>query len=301
MKLLITGATGDVGAKVVRQLLLGGYRLRLLVRNAARARALFGDEVELCIGDLADPVSLETACRDMEAAFLVSSGPTIPVLDSRMATAARREGLRLLVKLSSLDAEENLAIGSWHALGEAAIRAAGIPFTFVRPTGFMSNLLAWAPSIQAEGVVRSSTGNGRRPFIHSADIASVVVRCLTSEAHVGQCLAITGPEALSFPEISSRIGRQLGQTVRFEAISDEEAARRFLATGASHEEVAAHVELWRAIREDRLATVTDGVARILGREPLPLQAWLTENLGALREPVFHSNNPSGEAHGCPVS
>jgi uncharacterized protein YbjT (DUF2867 family) len=301
MKLLITGATGDVGSKVVRQLLSEGYRLRLFVRDAARARALFGDGVELCIGDLADPVSLQTACRGTEAAFLVSSGPGIPVLDSMMAAAARNESLRLVVKLSSLDAQENLAIGSWHAQGEAAIHAAGIPFTFVRPTGFMSNLLAWAPSIQAEGVVRSSTGNGRRPFIHSADIASVVVRCLTSDAYIGQCLAITGPEALSFPEITSRIGRQLGQTLRFESISDEEAARRFLATGASHEETAAHVELWRAIREDRLATVTDGVVQILGREPLPLQAWLAENLAAFYEPVFHPSQHSRQGPGCPVS
>ncbi len=66
--------------------------------------------------------------------------------------------MRHLVKLSSMDVQHGLAIGAWHELGEAAIRASGIPFTFVQPTGFMSNLLAWARSIKTERIVRASTG-----------------------------------------------------------------------------------------------------------------------------------------------
>jgi (4-alkanoyl-5-oxo-2,5-dihydrofuran-3-yl)methyl phosphate reductase len=68
-----------------------------------------------------------------------------------------------IVKLSSLDVEQPLAIGAWHEKGEDAIRAASVPFTFVPPTGFMSNLLAWKHSIKAESVVRSSAGQGKRP------------------------------------------------------------------------------------------------------------------------------------------
>jgi uncharacterized protein YbjT (DUF2867 family) len=279
-RILITGATGDVGSKVVRRLVERGDRPRIFVRDGVKARERFGADVDVFVGDLGDERSLGWALKGVGALFLVNSGPRIPELDALAARAAVSAGVGHLVKLSSLDVEQSLAIGAWHERGEAAVGASGIRFTFVRPTGFMSNLTAWGHSIREEGVVRASTGEGRRPFIHSEDIAAVVVEALLSERYVGESLAITGPEALCFGEVAERIGRATGRELRFEAISDEEAGRRFAATGASAEEVVAHVELWRAIRENRLGAVTDGVQRVLRREPLGLDSWLRENAGA---------------------
>jgi (4-alkanoyl-5-oxo-2,5-dihydrofuran-3-yl)methyl phosphate reductase len=176
MTYLVTGATGDVGARVVEQLLHQGERPRIFVRDAQKARTCCGDRVEVFVGDLGDPASLRPALAGIDALFLVNSGPEIPVRDQAAAETAKAAGVKRLVKLSSMDVEQGLAIGAWHEQGEAAVRASGIPFTFVQPTGFMSNLLAWAKSIQIEGIVRSSTGDGRRAFIHSADIAAVAVR-----------------------------------------------------------------------------------------------------------------------------
>lgn len=282
MTYLITGATGDIGSKAVQQLIRRGERPRVFVRDEAKARIQFGDGVDIFVGDLADSVSLQQALQGANTLFLVNSGPRIPVLDELAAKAAKSAGVQHIVKLSSLDVEQRLAIGVWHEKGEAAIRASGIPFTFVRPTGFMSNLLAWRRSIIAEGVVRSSAADGKRPFIHSEDIAAVAVQALTTRDYVGLALPITGPEALSFREITMKIGAEIGRHLEFLPISDEEAGHRFCATWASVEEVAAHVELWRAIREGRVATVTDAVERILGRKPIPLHQWITENAAAFR-------------------
>src|SRR5258708_13966053 len=154
MSYLITGATGDVGSKVVERLLQRGDRPRVFVREEEKARSRFGDRVDVFVGDLADPASLRSAVEGVDALFLVNTGPQIPVRDGGAAKVAKAAGVKHLVTLSSLSVEEGLAIGAWHERGEAAIRATGIPFTFVRPTGFMSNLLAWATSIKAEGVVR---------------------------------------------------------------------------------------------------------------------------------------------------
>jgi len=277
MRFLITGATGDVGSKVVRRLVELGERPRLFVRDAAKARTLFGDGLEAAVGNLADVQAFRAAMAGAEAVFLVTSGPGIPDLDRLAAEAAKQTGVGRLVKLSSLDVEQSLAIGRWHELGEAAVRASGVPFTFVRPSGFMTNLLAWSHPIRAEGVVRSSTGNGRRPFIHSEDIAAVVVRALTASQYAGMSLAITGPEALTFEEITARISRTVGRTLRYQPISDEEAGHRFAGTGAAEEEVGAHVELWQAIRQGKLAAVTDGVKQVLGREPIGIDSWIEEN------------------------
>jgi uncharacterized protein YbjT (DUF2867 family) len=282
MTYLITGATGDVGSKVVKQLIQRGERPRVFARNAEKAHAQFGDKVDIVSGDLSDAASLQRALAGVEKLFLVNSGPQIPVLDGLAVQAAKTAGVRHIVKLSSLDVEQKLAIGAWHAKGEAAIRASGIRFTFVRPTGFMSNLLAWSRSIVAEGIVRSSTGDGKRPFIHSEDIAAVAVRALTADDYVGKALPITGPQSLSFAEITEKIGSAIGRQLKYQPISDEEAGCRFSATGASPEEVAAHVELWRAIREGRVGATTNEVERILGRKPIALDQWLVENAPAFR-------------------
>jgi uncharacterized protein YbjT (DUF2867 family) len=281
MKYLITGATGDVGSRVVQCLIKRGIRPRVFVRNQARAEQMFGGRAEIAIGDLGDKATLRAALEGIDSLFLLNSGPLIPELDLMAATAAKSAGVGHIVKLSSIDVEQSLAIGAWHEKGEAAIRESGIPFTFVRPTGFMSNLLAWAHSIKTDGVIRTSTGEGRRPFIHSADIAEVAVAALTSEMYRGATLAITGPQALTFAEAASKIGSAIGKSILYESISDEEAAARFAAaTGASAEEVEAHKALWRAIREGRLGTVTDTVERVLGRPPIGLDAWIKENSAA---------------------
>jgi uncharacterized protein YbjT (DUF2867 family) len=153
---LITGATGEVGSRVVHHLPKRGIRPRVLVRNEAKGRLLFGERVDIFVGDLAEPASIRGALKGADAVYLVNVGPEIPRRDEMAASLAKQVGVKKLVKLSSLDVEQGLAIGAWHEKGESAIRAVGIPFTFVRPTGFMSNLLAWADSIRTEGIVRSS-------------------------------------------------------------------------------------------------------------------------------------------------
>ena len=282
MTYLITGATGDVGSKVVDLLIQRGNRPRVYVRNANKAQSRFGNRVDVCLGDLANAESLRTALKGVDGLFLVNSGPEIPLRDELAANIAKAAGVRHLVKLSSMDVQQGLAIGAWHERGEAAIRTSGIPFTFVQPTGFMSNLLAWADSIKKEGLVRSSTGDGKRAFIHSDDIAAVATEALTTSNYLGQSLPITGPEALSFAEVTATIATAIGKQLTFQPISDEEARQRYSAISASTEETEAHVSLWRAIREGRLAAVTDNVERILGRKPIKLNQWLTENTAAFQ-------------------
>src|SRR5215469_2145154 len=279
---LITGATGDVGARVVDLLTLRGQRPRVFVRDQQKARSRFQERVEVRVGDLADQDSLKAALQGMDGLFLVNIGPQIPLRDELAARAAKAAGVKHIVKLSSMDVQHGLAIGAWHEQGEAAIRASGVPFTFVEPTGFMSNLLAWAAAIKAERVVRASTGDCRRPFLHSDDIAAVAPKALMSPHYVGQALPITGPEALSFAEVTERLGAAIGRPLTFQPISDEEARHRYAPVSGSAEETEAHVSLWRAIREGRLATVNDNVERILGRKPMGLDKWLSDNLAAFQ-------------------
>ena len=282
MTFLITGATGEVGSRVVQRLVKCGERPRVFVRHAEKAQTRFGDRVDAFVGDLADSASLRAALEGIDALFLVNSGPHIPARDEAAANAAKAAGVKHVVKLSSLDVEQGLAIGAWHERGEAAIRASGVPFTFVRPSGFMSNLLAWATSIKSDGVVRASTGNGTRAFIHSDDIAAVATKALITHDYRGKSLSITGPEALSFAEATDKIGTAIGKRLRFQPISDEEARRRYAAVAASAAETEAHVALWRAIREGRLDAITHTVQQVLGRRAITWDQWASDNAAAFR-------------------
>jgi uncharacterized protein YbjT (DUF2867 family) len=221
-------------------------------------------------GNLADPASLRGALEGVERLLLLNRGPQIPARDETAAKAAKATEVKRIVKLSSMDVGQRLAIGAWHERGETAVRVSDVPFTFVRPTGFMSNLLAWAPSIRTEGIIRASTGNGRWAFTHSEDIAAVAVEALMSDRNDKESLPITGPEALTFAEVANRIGAAIGKPLTFQLLSDDEARQRYSRVSGSSEETEANVALWRAIRGHRLGAVTHDVERILGRKPITL-------------------------------
>jgi uncharacterized protein YbjT (DUF2867 family) len=274
MTCLVTGATGNIGSLVTRRLIDRREKPRVFVRDPKKARALFGDRVEIRVGDLAD---VSSALDHIDELFLLNSGPNLDVRDRAAVFAAKAAGVHHVVKLSTLDVITGVGTGPWHARGEAAVRESGITYTFVRSAAFMSNALSWADAIKSEGVLRTSTGKGKIAFIHPDDIADVVVKALTTRAHDGEELVITGPEALTYADMASRIGVATAKTVGFEEISDDEA-RPDLDRAYSD----ALIDIWRAIREGRMATVTDGVQRILGRAPASFDQWATENASAFR-------------------
>jgi len=282
MTYLITGATGEVGSRVVNGLLSRGIRPAIFVRDLAKARARYGDSVDIHVGALADHDSLRAALHGIDVLFLLNSGPELIQRDAAAAQIAKTAGVQRLVKLSSLDAQQQVGTGVWHAQGESAIRAAGVPFTFVRPTGFMSNALFWASQIKAQGVLRSSTGHGKIPFIDPDDIAAVSIKALTTAKYVGESLPLTGPEALSYADMAAKIAAASGKPIRFEAISEEEERRRMAAWEDSPAMIDAHISIYRAIREGRLATVTHEVERVLGRKPGNFDHWLQQNAAAFR-------------------
>lgn len=279
---LITGGTGAVGSLVVERLLERGVQPRIFVRDAGKAAAQFGDKVEIFTGDLAKPDTLGSAFDGADVIFLVNSGPDLAARDELAAATAKRCNVSRIVKLSSYDARENVGTGKWHIRGEAAIRAAGIPFTFVQPTGFMSNALHWAQSIKTSGVVRTATGDGKIPFIHPRDIAAVCVETLLSDQYRDSSIPITGPAALSYAEMAATIGSAIGKPVGIQAMSEDGVREEQLALGASESEVDAHLSIYQGIRDGVLSQVTDCVERVLGRKPISFSEWVNENVQAFR-------------------
>lgn len=283
MKHLVIGATGNIGSRVAQRLVDSGARPSVFVRSAKRARALFGDHVDIHTGDLDRPgPSLARALAGVNGVFLLTDGADLETRDRTVSLAARDAGVRHVVKLSTLDVRTGIGTGPWHARGEDAVRESGVAFTFIQAAGFMSNAFGWSESISRDGVLRSSTGGGKIAFIHPGDIAAVATAALTTRDYDGQALVITGREALSYGEMAAAIGRAIGRPVGFEEISDRQAYAGAVQWAGEGPYVDALVDIWRAVRESRLETVTDGVKQVTGREPIPFHQWVAENVASFQ-------------------
>lgn len=296
MKYLVFGATGNIGSRVTQRLIDAGLRPSVFVRDAAKSRSLFGDRVDIHTGNLEAPdASLVAALDSVDQVFLLTDGPNLEEQDRAISSAAVQAGARHIVKLSTLDVVTGIGTGPWHAAGEAAVRESGVPFTFIRAAGFMSNALSWSSPIRGTGILRSSTGEGKIAFIHPDDIAAVAATALISREQDNQTVVITGPEALSYKEMATTIGKAIGKSIDFAEITDHQAYVDAVEWGGEGPYVDALVDIWRAVRHGRLDTVTDGVRRVIGREPIPFAQWAAENAESFTErrhrPSLHGAQP----------
>ncbi len=229
MRVLVTGATGNVGRNVVRFLRARGVEVRAVTRDPGRAR-LPGD-VEVIEGDMVEPDRLAGVFGDVDAMFLFPLTYLLPVLtgfgdvvDSRaMVQPAADAGIRRIVTLTSDDGFREL---------EEIVEAAVPEWAHVRPGEFMANRLdMWADSIRSSDLVRTAHPDARGVPIHEADIAEVAAICLTDARRLGRAYTLTGPQALTLREQAAAIAEGIGRPIRFVEMTPDEARADLLALG----------------------------------------------------------------------
>src|SRR5258708_6681465 len=134
--ILVTGATGLNGKELLRRLSAKGIAVRALVRNPAKAAALAAlPNVEIVQGDMARGETLAPALRDVDRAMLISSStPDMLDVQSSFIDAARKAGVRHIVKLSGIMPELDSAFrfARMHGEIEKRLEASGIAFTHLR-------------------------------------------------------------------------------------------------------------------------------------------------------------------------
>jgi uncharacterized protein YbjT (DUF2867 family) len=281
--IVVTGATGTVGRQVVRQLVASGAPVRALVRDPNRRDGL-GASVERVRADLAEPASLDSALAGAEKLFLLAVGPELARLEANAIAAAQRAGVRHIVELSALgaDQEPGITLGRWHRQAERQLMASGMAWTIVRPAAFMSNSFDWAATIKAQDAVYHAAGDGKIAAIDPADIAAVAVLALTTRGHEGQAYTLTGPEALSVSEQVERIAAALGRPLRAVAIAEGEARASMLQAGVPKSMVDPLLELAALIRAGYAGLVTATVEELLGRRACSFDEWLRDNVAAFQ-------------------
>ena len=214
--ILVTGATGTVGSQVVRELEERGRPVRAFVRDRARGAERLGDGVELAVGDFADPPSLLRAMDGADAVLLACSNqPRQVEYESAVIDAATAAGVRRLVKLSAVGAEigSPLAFWDWHGLIEQRLREAPVPSVVLRSSYYMTNLLASADTVRAEGKLFAPAAGARVAMVDPRDVAAVAAIALVEDGHDGQTYVLTGPESLTWAHIASDLSAYMTGTV----------------------------------------------------------------------------------------
>jgi uncharacterized protein YbjT (DUF2867 family) len=282
MMILITGATGRVGGATLKQLCKRGVPVRALVRNAEKAALMTGPLVETAVGDLGQPRSLEAALEGVTSALLVSPlDPHQVELQGNFIDAAKRTGRMQVVKISGLGTalDSSVRSGRWHAQTEKYLEDSGLPFTHLRPPFFMQNLLRFAPTIRASGALVGSLNQGKVAMIDVEDIAAVAVMALTTSAHVGKAYVLTGPEALSYPDVADRLSRSLGRTVTYKDVPLAVMRERLLASGMPEWHVNVQVDFSTALSAGQASTVTDVVEAVTANPPRTFDQFIREHIG----------------------
>ena len=283
--LLVTGATGHVGRELARELDARSAAFRVLVREPARAAGL-PERAERVVGDLDTPATLAAAMDGVERLFLLVPGIGIEHTEHAVA-AARAAEVRHIVYLSSyaVIGDPVPAMGRWHRDRERLIRASGIPATFLRPGGFMTNAFDWLPTLRAGGYVLDPVGPGRAAPIDPADIAAVAAVTLTEDGHEDERYLLTGGETFTVAEQVQILAKATGRDIEVRAVATPAEAVRFrYPHGAPQALADALIEGLTLMRADTVGVRSDTVRRLLGRAPRTFADWCARNAAAFPGP-----------------
>ena len=212
--ILVVGATGDLGARVVRHLLRGGHDVRAMVRPGADVDHLLSLGVRIVEGDLVDPASLGGVCDEADVVIATatvigrrlagSRHPSIRDVDERGMTAlvneAERAGVGRFVYVSFAGLETSFGTPIERAKQSIERRLAGssMPAVIVRPDGFHEIHLTELGRFDIERgtVAIIGKGDNRRRWVSTEDVAALVAAVAT-EADPPTVIEVGGPDALS--------------------------------------------------------------------------------------------------------
>jgi len=263
--ILIVGATGELGTRLVGQLAAAGVRPRALVRSPDKGEAIAGMATPV-IGDLRAPESLPDAFGGAERVFIVAPPVAdMETIERNAIDAAIAAGAKRIVYLSNFAAKEgsDLRPNHIHGLHEQLIATLGVDWTVLGPTRYMTNFPFDWPSVLNDGLLLETGGSGVMTCIDPDDVAAVAVKALTEDGHEGQTYRLTSQDSFTAADLARLLSKFLGREVR---VVDVDVA-------------ASNAGYFRLVAAGVYRT-TDTAAAVLGRAPHAYADWLKRNAPA---------------------
>jgi uncharacterized protein YbjT (DUF2867 family) len=260
---VITGATGNTGSVAAEALLDAGKPVRVVVRNVEKAKRLAARGAEVVEADLSDEAALIKAFRGAQGVYLLSP-PDVTLADFFAARKKLVDGLARAVKaaavehvvfLSSSGAQHSSGTGmivSTYA-GEQALRATGLPVTFVRAAYFMENWASVLQPAQSDGVLPSFIAASHAiPMVASRDIGKTVARALLDGPRGTRIIELAGPAEVSPAEVAATLSKLLGREVKVAEVPLEAAVPTFTSFGFSQSVAEGFREMFEGLANGKV-------------------------------------------------
>lgn len=221
-------------------------------------------------GDLANPSDVASALEGVDAALLVTPNTQAQLdMERNFAQTAASAGVRHLVKVSSIEASENVqeAFPRNHFLSEEFVRSLDLRSTILRPSFYMQNLLLYAQSIAETNAFTLPLGDTKTGMIDAADVGEIAANCLLDQGEDSATWHLSGPELLNFDQVAESMSRALGRKITYQRqpMADFAAFMRKIVTNEWH--ANAVCEAFEAIAEGSLTMMTEEAGQLLGRKP----------------------------------
>jgi uncharacterized protein YbjT (DUF2867 family) len=276
-KILILGASGNVGSALAQQLTAAG---ETVVRATSKKENLQADQVHY---DIAQNVGLEAALEGVDRAFvLMPPGYTNQdVLAAPLFAAARERGLKKVVFMTAMGA--NADPNAPMRKAEIALEQSGIPYNIIRPNWFMQNFNSfWIQGILEQGKIFLPVGDAKGSFIDARDIAAVAATLLTSDTFANRDFDLTGAESLDHHEVAAILSEVTGKTITYQEVSPEAMRSNLLAAGLPADYSEFLLLILSFFKLGYSAAVLPTVEEITGKAPISFrqyaqdyrQAWL---------------------------
>jgi len=273
--ILVTGATGKLGNILTPSLLDAGHRVRVLTRQPERARALFGDRVEIVQGDFARPETLPAAVAGVWRALLLSPiSEHMAAEQIALVDAAKAAGVQRIVKISGSDWTVGTSFsGDAHKQIEDHLAASGLETVSIRPNAWLQVSLGTTVDQIVRGEPLYARHDAKVGFVDVRDIADVAINQLLADKVAPGPLVITGPDALSTADIAGLATRISGKPIGLTTTPPAAAAPH----GDGFEAKVVQ-QFFVIIGKGGAAGLTGTVSAVLGRPPRSVAAFLSERL-----------------------
>jgi len=287
VKILVFGSTGIVGKEVCASLARKKIPFRAAVTKLEKGDAIksLGSHIEAVEVDVWKTESLEKALHGIEYVFLLSPpGQTHSAYG--IVTAMKNAGVKYVVKLSALGAEDGgKGTFIWaveHSKVEEAIKKEGIALTSLRPSSFMTNYFHKVHTIKNQSTINEGVDTTTKMnYIDPRDIGEVAATCLEHPTkYQGKSLTITGPDTLTYVEAAKIFSEELGKTITFVPLNDEEVRQSAKHMGMPEPGVEGWSNMWSVFRKGGYNQHSDDAENVIGRKLGGLRQWLKDNRNA---------------------
>ena len=191
---------------------------------------------------------------------------------SAVVELARRSGAARVVYTSAPAADDtDLVLAPEHAATEQAIRASGLPFTFLRNGWYTENYVPAFERARETGVVAGNTADGRVASAPRADFAEAAAVALTTDGHEDAVYELSGDVAWDFDELAATFADVLDREVTYARLTPEQHRQALLDAGLDEGTAGFVVALDQNIADGRVAVTTGDLANLLGRPTVPLR------------------------------